>query len=257
MKLRVINPTVTTAWVPEVLTLFGEAVHGDAEISVATIPAGTPSIECRRDEALVTPWVLLAAQQAEADGCDAIAVDCALDPGVHAAREVVDIPVLGPGEASMHIAATLGRSFSVISVAQHQRNLVVEQARRYGLESRLASVRSLDIPVLQLDDEDERTVKAMVRRASEAVELDNAEAIVLGCTGLAARAEKLQGLLAAAGHDVPVINPLAAVANLLETAVSMGVSSSRVTYAKRPGKTAAWPTDNIRAQSESRASDGN
>ncbi|MFE6996095.1 aspartate/glutamate racemase family protein [Microbacterium sp. NPDC057659] len=241
MHLRVINPTTTTSWVPDTLALFEAAASPGTRVSIATIPAGTPSIESRRDEALVTPWVLLAAREAEAEGCDAIAVDCMLDPGVQAAREVVGIPVLGPCEASMHLAATLGHAFSVISVAEHHRTLMIEQARRFGVEQRLASVRSLDIPVLELEDDPDRTFDVMVLRARQAVQLDHAEAIVLGCTGLAGQATQVQRLLADEGIDVPVIDPSAAATRLLETTVSMGLRSSRVTYSRRAGATSAWP----------------
>lgn len=246
MHLRVINPTTTTSWVPDTLAMFEAAASSGTRVSVATIPAGTPSIESRRDEALVTPWVLLAARQAEAEGCDAIAVDCMLDPGVQAAREVVGIPVVGPCEASMHLAATLGHAFSVISVAEHHRTLMIEQARRFGVEPRLASVRSLDIPVLDLDDDPDLTLATMVLRAREAVELDHAEVIVLGCTGLAGQAAEVQRTLVADGSDVPVIDPSAAAMRLLETTVSLGLRSSRVTYSRRSGATSAWPEASVR-----------
>lgn len=246
MHLRVVNPTTTTSWVPDTLAMFEAAASPGAQVSVATIPAGTGSIESRRDEALVTPWVLLAAREAEAEGCDAIAVDCMLDPGVHAAREVVGIPVLGPCEASIHLAATLGNAFSVISVAEHHRTLMIEQARRYGVAPRLASVRSLDIPVLDLDDDPARTFAAMALRAREAVEIDRAEAIVLGCTGLAGQAAEVQRALADEGIDVPVIDPSAATTRLLETTVSMALRSSRVTYSRRTGATSAWPAASAR-----------
>lgn len=241
MHLRVINPTTTTSWVADTLALFEAAASTDTTVTVATLPAGTPSIESRRDEAIVTPWILRAAREAEAEGCDAIAVDCMLDPGVAAAREVVGIPVLGPGEASMHLASTLGHRFSVISVAEHHRNLMIEQARRFGVESRLASVRSLDIPVLELEDDPDRTLALMVRRAAEAVRLDRAEAVVLGCTGLAGQAAQVQAALESEGIGVPVIDPSAATTRMLETIVAMGLGSSRITYPRRSGAASAWP----------------
>lgn len=241
MHLRVINPTTTTSWVPDTLALFEDAASDGTTVTVATIPAGTPSIESRRDEALVTPWVLRAAQQGDAEGCDAITVDCMLDPGVQAAREVVDIPVLGPCEASMHLAATIGHRFSVISVAEHHRDLMIEQARRYGVEPRLASVRSLQIPVLELDDDPDATFRMMVRRAREAVQHDQAQAIVLGCTGLAGQAAQVQSVLEAEGIGVPVIDPSAAATRMLETIVSMGLTGSRITYPRHSGATSAWP----------------
>ena len=227
MHLRVINPTTTTSGEGDILAMFEGSASPDTRITVATLPAGTPSIESRRDEALVTPWVLLAARQAETEGCDAIIVDGMLDPGVHAAREVVDIPVLGPCEASMHLAATLGQAFSVIAVADRHRTLMIEQARRYGVGSKLASVRSLGTRGLAHDDDPTRILELMAREAREAIEKDHAEVIVLGSTRLVGQAAAMQLALADEGLRVPVIDPTAAATRMLETIIAMKLRSSR------------------------------
>lgn len=241
MRLRVINPTITSRWAEESRQAYAVAAGPDTEVSIDTIEFGTPSIESRRDVALVTPGIVQAAIRAEQEGCHAVAVDCMLDPGVHAAREVVSIPVLGPAEAAMHLGATLGFRFSVISVSDDRRALVQERARRYGLSERLASVRSLGIPVLELDDDPERTLAVAIDRAREAVQLDRADVVIPGCTGLAGKAHLIQGALASEGIDITVVDPPSAATRTLEATVQMGLGPSRRTYPARSPKAGRWP----------------
>ena len=47
---------------------------------------------------------------------DAVVVNCFGDPSVRTGRELVSIPVAGPCESSMLVAASLCDRFSVISV---------------------------------------------------------------------------------------------------------------------------------------------
>ena len=54
--------------------------------------------------------------EAEAEGVDAIMVACSGDPGVIEARTLVDIPVIGPMEAAIHLAAQFGKKIGVVTV---------------------------------------------------------------------------------------------------------------------------------------------
>jgi len=52
--------------------------------------------------------------QAEREGFDAIAGACFSDASIRAAGNLMDIPVVGPGETSMYLARMMGRSFAII-----------------------------------------------------------------------------------------------------------------------------------------------
>ena len=54
--------------------------------------------------------------QAERDGFDAVIIYCGDDPAVGAARELVDIPVIGPGKVAKMIALDLSYRFSILTV---------------------------------------------------------------------------------------------------------------------------------------------
>lgn len=206
------------------------------EISVVAIDRGPASIECEFDEALATPDVIAKILEAERDGCDAVVIDCFGDPGVRPGREVVDIPVIGAGEASMHLAAILGHRFSVVTVLENIVPLFKNNCKIYGLESKLASIRFVNIPVLDLHDTDVNVVDRLLIESIKAIEEDGAHSIALGCTGMAGLARAVQNELWKNDYKIPVIDPLEAALKMAQILVEMKLSPSKRTYPFPPKK---------------------
>ncbi len=57
---------------------------------------GPETIECICDVAMCTPWLLEEIREAKGEGFDAIIIPCMGDPGLYAAREVANNPVVWP-----------------------------------------------------------------------------------------------------------------------------------------------------------------
>jgi Asp/Glu/hydantoin racemase len=74
--------------------------------------------------------------QAQEQGYDAVAIGCFLDPAMQEAREILQIPVLGLGEASMLMACMYGAKFSGIAFHKKQSQYYDRKAFEYGLSSR-------------------------------------------------------------------------------------------------------------------------
>ena len=55
---------------------------------------------------------------AEWDGFDAIAGDCCFDGAIKAASNLLNIPVVGPAESSMHLGSMMGEHFAVITAGR-------------------------------------------------------------------------------------------------------------------------------------------
>ena len=231
MKIRVVAPVAHARFNQEAAEEFGRWAAPGTEISVVNLDEGPQSIESECEDALVVPDFLRKAKEAEAAGCDAVICDCFGDPGVRAARELVDIPVIGPGEAAMLLAAALGHKFSVVTVLCQVFPLINAVAWRSGVDRKLASIRSVDIPVLELSDK-ARMVAALHSQMVRAIQDDHAEVLVLGCTGMMGVAAQLQKSLKSDGFDVPVVDPVAASMKLAETTVALGVRQSRLAYHK-------------------------
>lgn len=231
MKIRIITPVVTHI-VPteDLLAAVSEEGAGAITIDRVTVERGPTSIESEFDEALAVPDVLNKIREAEQEGCDAVVVSCFLDPGVAAGRELVAIPVVGPGEAAMHLAALLGLRFSVVTVLDEIVAAIHRRCWAAGLGSRLASVRAIDTPVLELHTDQQGLVVSLVEQCIKAVKEDDAHALVLGCTGVTGLARAVQLELSAKGYEIPIVDPLVAAVKVARTLVEMGLSHSKRTF---------------------------
>jgi len=236
MKIRVVIPSITKEYEALGLEQYSPGARPDTELSVALLDKGPASIESRYDGAVAVPDVVRKVVEAEKDGVDAVIIDCMADPGLEAAREMVSIPVIGPAETAMHVAAMLGHRFSVVTVLDSAVPMFDLHAARIGVAERLASVRAVNIPVLELGDTG-RVVKALIEQSVMAVREDGAHLIVFGCTGMIGLADDVkEGLENRGIADVPVIDPAILAVKVAEAFADMGLSHSKRTYPTPPEK---------------------
>ncbi len=81
--------------------------------------------------------------QAEKEGYDAVAVLCFCDPCLDQAREVLDIPMVGPCESSLHLATVMGRRFGVVGVGGRKLAAAFrDNIARYGFERSCVGITS-------------------------------------------------------------------------------------------------------------------
>ena len=204
--------------------------RGDLKITHSLLDSGPSSIESRFEEALAVPDTVRRALEAEANGASAIVIDCMGDPGMHACRELVSIPVLGTGQTAMHLANMLGSRFAFITVLDRIKPLVDDLVASYGLSEKFASFQAVDIPVLDLFRDADTLNAALTEKALVSIESDGADIIVLGCTGFFGCAEAMEASLLEAGHKVPVIDPVPATIHVAEALVKARLSQSKRAY---------------------------
>jgi allantoin racemase len=231
-KIRIITPvhSLPEEWVPNILKEVAHLGEFGFEIDNVFIKAGPNSIEGHFDEALCAPYTVAAIIEAEKAGIDACIINCMGDPGLMAAREAVSIPVIGPCEAAMHAAAMMGHKFSVVTVLESVRPLFDRNALIYGLPSKLASVRVVDVPVLDIDEDAQKLVQRIVEQSADTILRDHADVIILGCTGFLGLAEEVEKQLQERGLRVPVINPVPTAVVLAGAMVQGGLRHSSRAY---------------------------
>lgn len=240
-KIVVINPTISHEWDALSLENLRAAATPGTQLEIVSLDWGPASIESRVDDDLAAPGILLCAIQAERDGYEAILISCMNDPGLAAAREAVRIPVVGPAQASMHLAAMLSHRFSIVTTGTNDILVVEELVARYRMTGRLASVRAIGIPVLEIGARREAAQQAVLSVAEAAVLQDGAGAIILGCTLLADLEPQIRSSLLARGIDVPLINPALVALKLAETLAALDLSHSLRSYAPPGDKPVSWP----------------
>jgi allantoin racemase len=201
-------------------------------IDARTSGMGPASIEGYYDEALSVPGLLAELAAAEREGADAAVIACFDDTGLDAARAMLTIPVLGICEAAVTTAGFLARRFSVVTTLERSRVPVEDLCARYGMGGR-ARVRAADIPVLSLEDPNSGARERLRAQIAAAIEQDRAEAIVLGCAGMADLARALQN-----EFGLPVIDGVGAAVKQAEGLVALGLrTAKRGSYANPVRKT--------------------
>ncbi|HWF74880.1 MAG TPA: aspartate/glutamate racemase family protein [Solirubrobacteraceae bacterium] len=230
MRILVINPNATSAMTDDMVR-SARAVEPDAEIFGATAGHGLPSLEGYRDD-VVAAGAVVDLISAHEGSFDAAIVGCFGDPGLFAARELTEAPVVGLAESSFLTALPLGHRFSVLTTLERGAPPILDVIRLHGVEGRCASVRSTGLTVLEAHGDADAAAAALEREGRLAIELDRAEVLCLGCGGMVGLRERLEDNL-----GVPVIEAISAATALAGALVRNGLRTSKVRAFKWPEPT--------------------
>ena len=235
MKILWIDPVGSSDFHEEVKKVLESVKRKDVEIDVVDLSKGPPHLEYKSYEPLVLVETLEKIVEAERKGYDAVIIGCFDDPALQEARELVSIPVIGPGETCMHIACTLGHKFSIITPIKEALARLEDHVFMYGLEKKLASIRVLNMRLKEMQDNPEKLHAALIREAKKAIEEDDAEVIVLGCTVETGFMDKLIQEL-----KVPIIDVTLVTFKFAEMMADLkrktGLSHSKIWGYKTPRK---------------------
>ena len=232
MRIFVINPNTSESVTDHIRRELEKIKRSDTELTVVNPEHGPVSIESVYDETLVGPPTLELVRRANEEGYDAIVLACFSDPGLDAAKEISDIPVVGIEEATMHIAAMLGHKFSITTAFRSRAPTRDVHVRLRGLESAFASTLVLNMSVLEMDAHPAEAKARIQELARQAVEEDGAEVIILGCAGLAGYAEDIEREV-----GVVVLDPTSVAFKVAEAIADLGLRHSKVArFASPPVK---------------------
>ena len=223
MRILVINPVGTSVWNENDKKIYQSFASPDTKINVISLEDGPTSIETRRAEADAIPKIIDTALEHHKK-YDAIIINCCADLGVDVLRSLLDKPIIGPCEASLAIASTLGKKIGIVTVSKTAIPIFEELIRKLGFEGFVVSIRATDLSVPEIDRDKSRTMKLLLEECRKA-ENDGAEVILLGCTGFAGFAEELKKHL-----NVPLIDPAGAAVKMAETLISLGLTHSKKRY---------------------------
>ena len=141
----------------------------------------------------------------EEAGYDAVVVGCCYDPGVRVARELVDIPVVGPLEAAMNHASYFGHSFTVVTDHAKARPWLEDLVRIHGAGN-CRGVRFIDWYVTDMIEDTTAVADDAAAACLTALKEDQAEVIILGCTIIGGCLER--EIMTTGRHgDLPILNP--------------------------------------------------
>ena len=197
MRIRIVIPItgLDGEAIQERLDYLREIADPGTEVDYAQVEVGPPAIESEADAVLAGPEILRLVREAEADGCDAAIIWCGGDPALEAARELVEMPVIGPGESMTALASTLGRRPCRITP---------------------------DIPVLEMRRDLEATVSVIASMVEERIERGEGDAFTLGCLALWGLGRRLREMT-----GVPILDGAEASLKMAELTVKLGLRHGR------------------------------
>jgi Asp/Glu/hydantoin racemase len=215
MRILVVNSNTTDSVTERIAAAARAAAAPGTEIVPVTAPFGLELIVSRADWLVAGP-ATLAALAAHRDGCDAAVIACFGDPGLEAAKELLDIPVLGISEAAFHAAAMLGRRFGIVSFTAALRPMFEDCLAHHGLGARCAGFRMGPAFAGDPGRVAEERREMLVGLCRDSVEQDGAEVVILAGGPLAGLAPLL-----APRVPVPLVDGTAAAVRLAEALVGL------------------------------------
>ena len=228
--IMVVNPNTTSPMTDKMVTAARRVAATGTHIVGGTATNGAESVESNVDEVWGALGVLEQVRAGEDQGVDGYVIACFGDTGLAAAKETALGPAVGMTEAALATAALIAARFSIVTLPPRTREQSHRVLRSVGLAGR-CTVRTIDVQVAELAGEPAPILEAMRLEAGLAIVEDCAEAIVLGCAGLADLVTPLQDAL-----GVPVVDGVAAAVKMVEALLAQGLSTSRSSTFARPGE---------------------
>ena len=197
-RILVINPNSSTVVTEDIArAVEGFRFAGGPAIECMTLAEGPPGIETQRHVDEVAAPLCRAIERERAD---AFVIACFSDPGLHAAREATHAPVFGIAQCGILAALSRGERFGIVAILETS----IPRHRRYvaslGLSARMAGERAIGLGVTALAQE-EIVAARMTETAERLRDEDGADAIVLGCAGMARYRAALEAHLGCAVVD--------------------------------------------------------
>src|SRR5215207_9858857 len=205
-RIRVINPNSNEAVTQAMSeTLEPLRFSGGPEIVCSTLTEGPFGVETQADAESVT---MPLRRLVEADNAsDAFVIACYSDPGLHVCREGTSRPVFGIAECGVLTALARAERFGVIAILSRSIPRHMRYLRQMGLLDRLAGERPLELSVAE--SASDKTLPRMIEVGRALKEQDGANAIVMGCAGMARHSKPLEDAL-----GIPVIDPTQAAVTM-------------------------------------------
>jgi len=237
MKLIVVNVNTSQTMTESIDDSARRYASAGTEVVTLQPYFGAEAVDCNF-ESYLSAVAVMDRVLAYDDPYDAVVLAGFGEHGRDGLAELIERPVVEICEASAHVAMMIGRSYSVVTTLQRSVPAIEDRLRLAGLWDRCASVRSSGMSTLEVDDDPQAAVRAVVAEAAAAVKTDYAEVICLGCAGMAGLEDAVTSAV-----NVPVIDGVGAAVRLAEALVGLGLKTSKISTFAPPDekKIIGWP----------------
>lgn len=228
MNVLLLNPNTSTAMTELMLGVGQRAAAPGTVLVPRTAPRGVPYISTRT-EAQIGGAVALEMLAEDHRKVDAAIIAAFGDPGLFAARELFDIPVVGMAEAAMLTACMAGRRFAIVTFARALGPWFEECVRSHGLWERCAGIRMLDSAFRAVSEVGTEKEDLLVELAMRAITENDADVLIFAGAPLSGLAERVADRI-----PVPVVDQVVAAVKQAEALSALRLRKATAGTFRRP-----------------------
>lgn len=211
-------------------------VSSDTELFMECLHKNKVYIDSALEVAIASPEIIQMAQNAEKNGFDAVVIYCLSDPAIDAVREILNIPVIGGGQASYISALLSSRQFGLIITDKKripEKRLFINQT---GVSSeRLINISDVDLQGKTIREDIPHTLNCLTDTVNKMIQEHNVQAVILGCLSFLGMAEEVSKRT-----GIPVIDSAIAAVTTAEMLVKQGLFTSKLSYPKPSNGKREW-----------------
>ncbi|MFK7964334.1 MAG: aspartate/glutamate racemase family protein [Burkholderiaceae bacterium] len=232
MNILILNPNMSTDMTEGLVQAASQVAASETVLIPATASRGFPYISSRA-EAQIAGEIVLEVIAEHIANIDAVVIAAFGDPGLHAARELFDIPVIGMAEAAMYNACFLGERFAYVTFSRHLASWYEAGVQQAGLLPRFAGVHTPTEnmgAISQVQSDLRAPLIALVERAATQA---SADVVILAGAPLAGMANTIEDSAAV------LLDPISTAVCQAESLVRLApLGANRGRFRRPPGKPA-------------------
>ncbi len=179
---------------------------------------------------MVSPALVQAFREAEAQGYHAAVPLGFLDLGVDGGRSAVDIPILAPFETALHVAALMGDRFGCIAYSEVHFPVLQALVRRYGMEHKIVGWAGSGFDLPDIAANHDTMVENFVAAARKLMDENGADVIIP--TGITQCPVHIDPKWLMKELGVPVSEGIGAPIRIAATFADLGLHHSRRRWPK-------------------------
>ena len=226
MRILLVNGNTTNAMTDTLSSVARAVAAPGTGITATTGTIGAAIVSHRAEEAIAGHAILKAIAD-HREPFDGVLIGVSTDPALGAARALLPVPVVGMTEAALLTACMLGGRFGLVSFGRASAPVYRETVERYGLASRLAGLRTIDMPLAEAYAEREKLAEVIIEVADALIETDGAEVLILAGAATAGLPTGLQPHV-----PVPLLDGIVCGVRLTEAMIRLGAPKpARGSYA--------------------------
>ncbi len=228
MRILLLNPNMSSSMTDTMAAAAMPVASKGVELLPVTATKGFAYISSRAEAQIAGAFALETIAEHETD-VDAVIIAAFGDPGLKAAREQFNLPVVGMAQAAISMAAVMGESFSIVTFTPLMSRWYVDSVDDSGLNKKFTGVRTPEANELDAFADQASMTTELLRLIHLCVAEDQADVVILGGAPLAGMASQLQSQV-----NALLIDPISSAVVLAESMVKLSTKSAFSNRHSRP-----------------------